>query len=109
MPLAPRVFISHTGQHSDSSTFAAMLHDKFTSKGVATFHDCSQQSLTPGDKFPDTNREAASSSRAMVVVVTPEYFGRYWCMEELALGLAAAAVAGATSTCPCVPGQQHSW
>ncbi|CAM9592167.1 unnamed protein product, partial [Chrysoparadoxa australica] len=91
--LVRRAFISHTGQDEDlegrsPQTFANELHCYLKQNRVETFID---HEIEKGRPYRTDIREAASTSRVMVVVLSPRYPERYWCMVELDLAMKAGA------------------
>ncbi|CAM9157218.1 unnamed protein product [Chrysoparadoxa australica] len=85
--LKRQAFISHTGGDEGAATFAANLAEALKRDGVSYFID--YDSLPSGcDWSEDINREA-QRSEVMIVVLSPHYFLRYWCMRELDLAMRA--------------------
>ena len=91
-PLLRQAFVSHTGQDRQggrsSATFAAGLVVQLKQQhGVDVFVD--YDSLKPGADWSQEIEQHAELSGVMVVVLSPSYFIRYWCMRELDLALAS--------------------
>ncbi|CAM9873787.1 unnamed protein product, partial [Chrysoparadoxa australica] len=88
--VVPRAFISHTGQDEQMAgrspaTFTSELHD-YLEQRVETFYDAY---IEKGDDYRDAIRKAARTCQVMVVVLSPTYPLRYWCMSELDLAMKA--------------------
>ncbi|CAM9361946.1 unnamed protein product, partial [Chrysoparadoxa australica] len=93
--LVPKAFISHTGKDADlpglnPANFVAWLDEYLREvKYVKTFID---RHIEKGDLWMKKIREEASTSQVMVVVLSPSYPLRYWCMVELDLAIETAEI-----------------
>ncbi|CAM9526733.1 unnamed protein product [Chrysoparadoxa australica] len=88
--VVPRAFISHTGQDENlpnlsPAFFAYKLRDYLVQR-VETFYDAD---IEKGDDYRDAIRKAARTCQVMVIVLSPTYPLRYWCMLELDLAMKA--------------------
>ncbi len=86
-PLLRQAFISHTGQHDTSRVVATFLAKQLKSQGVQRFID--YDALNPGSDWSEELERHAQLSKVMVLLLSPDYFSRYWCMRELDLAMAA--------------------
>lgn len=71
----------------NAANFATHLVERLSRSGVDFFLD--HRSLKPGDDWSDKIMDHAERSQVMVVVLSPTYFLRYWCMHELDLAMRA--------------------
>lgn len=89
--LKPRhqAFLSHTGQDSDQGTVSlvAAIRERLQDRRVPTFLDA--RVLQPSAPFAPSLELGLVASKAVVVIVSPNYFTRYWCMRELDLAFNA--------------------
>jgi hypothetical protein len=74
------VFISHCGADCKRD-FAIILKKELERVGVRCFFD--EESLKVGDKADDKMLEAMQTSEYGIVILSPGFFDRTWCMEEL--------------------------
>ena len=92
------VFISHMGQ--DTGSLAGWLHRELTVQGLSAFLD-HRDGPQPGDHWPSVLRQAASSCRVFIVLLSPSFFLREWPVRELNIALARQrADAAAVSVIP---------
>ncbi|XP_015965333.1 disease resistance protein RPV1 [Arachis duranensis] len=75
------VFLSFRGPDTRHS-FIAPLYDALQLRGVRVFRD--DDGLERGDEIAPTLLEAIDDSAASIVVLSPNYAGSRWCLEELA-------------------------
>jgi hypothetical protein len=74
------VFISHCGVDSKRN-FAIFLKEELERVGLRCFFD--DASLEVGDKAADKMLEAMESATCGVVILSPGFFSREWCIKEL--------------------------
>ena len=80
------MFISHVGQDTGTS-LAGWLKRELTANGLDAFLDHSNGPQA-GDAWPDVLKQAASSCRVFVVLLSPSFFLREWPVRELRIALA---------------------
>jgi tetratricopeptide (TPR) repeat protein len=81
----PLVFISYARQ--TASDAARQLHSALTAAGIQTFLDT--RDIGTGERVPEGVVEALFASTVFAVFVDAVYFTRRYCVEELAVALAA--------------------
>jgi hypothetical protein len=74
------VFISHCGVDSKRD-FAILLKTELERVGLRCFFD--DASLEVGDKAADRMLEAMENARYGVVIISPGFYTREWCVKEL--------------------------
>ena len=87
--LRHQAFLSHTGQDADRGTVSLVvaIRERLQDRRVPTFLDA--RVLQPSAPFAPSLELGLVASRAVVVIVSPNYFTRYWCMRELDLAFNA--------------------
>lgn len=74
------VFLSFRGADTRKN-IVSHLHKELVRQGIRTFKD--DETLEPGDRFPERLREAINTSRFAIVVISKNYATSKWCLEEL--------------------------
>jgi hypothetical protein len=74
------VFISHCGMDCKKD-FADLLRDDFERAGVRCFFD--EHALVVGDVAADMMLVAMEEATYGVVIISPGFWEREWCMKEL--------------------------
>jgi hypothetical protein len=94
--LKPRhqAFLSHTGQDKDKGTVSLVqaIKQRLQDQRIPAFFDA--RVLRPSAPFAPCLELGLVASKVFVVVVSPNYFTRFWCMRELDLALNAGGVDG---------------
>jgi len=75
------VFINHRGEVK--KTFASHLYRGLLSRGLRPFLD--QQELQEGLPFPSQLQSAIRSASVHIAILSPNYAGSRWCLDELLL------------------------
>mmetsp|Transcript_7408 Transcript_7408/g.9689 ORF Transcript_7408/g.9689 Transcript_7408/m.9689 type:complete len:637 (-) Transcript_7408:672-2582(-) len=82
------VFLSHAGYDGGQKLETSILHDKLKDY-VKVFFD--RDSLKPGKrKAVHRMVHAVATAKVIVVILSPEYLCREWCLRELEVALARA-------------------
>ncbi len=79
------VFISYARRASREHAVA--LHDALAAAGIAAFLDTDD--IEDGDRFPQRLVDGVLDARVFVLFADPVYFGRWYCIREMKLALAA--------------------
>jgi len=93
----PVVFISHAGQDSE---FAEKLREILSKVGINSHLD--QVELKVGDNIIRWMNNAAGESDYMIVLLSPNYLGRYWVEIELSSALMKEADLRRTFVLPAI-------
>ncbi|CAM9351142.1 unnamed protein product, partial [Chrysoparadoxa australica] len=85
--LERQAFISYFGGDKGAANFTANLAEALEKDGVPFFLDYAN--LLPGCNWREVITREAQCSQVMIVVLSPNYFLRYWPMRELDLAMCA--------------------
>ena len=81
------VFLSHAGYDGGQKLEVSMLCNKLVSRGVKAFFD--NESLKPGTgKSAWSMLHAVATAKIVIVVLSPEFVCRTWCLKEVEFALA---------------------